>query len=186
MKGRSAGLAKHGNGMAAVRARQRISPIDGTSELKAAGPAVTVHVVADGTAAGCNRFGEGCTDGGGQRVATRATDPAGGAGWRDAGTEQTLSRIDVADADDAVAVHQEGFDRGLSAAGGCIEPVAVKSLAQWFDAEHGEQRVGFNAGPLVLNQGAETTWVAQAQHDVGEDEVDVVVCLRRGADWDET
>lgn len=111
-------------------------------------------------------------------------DAPGGAQRRDAGVEQAFGRVDVADADDQVTVHQQGLDRCFAPAGQCIQPLAVEGRIQRFDAQHGEQRVTLDLRPLVPEHAPEAAGVAQTQDGVREQQVEMVVlsCRRTGRD----
>ena len=78
-----------------------------------------------------------------------------------------------------MAVHQQRFDRGAALSRDAIKPLAVECRRQRLNTQHRDQRVLFNATPFMPQHGPETARIAQAQRCVGEDQIDVIVLLRR-------
>ena len=59
----------------------------------------------------------------------------------DAGTEQALRRINIANADNPVAVHQSRFNRGFESFERSSEPQRREFIGQWLDAQDADQWV---------------------------------------------
>ena len=91
--------------------------------------------------------------------------------------EQALARVDVADADDALRVHEELLGREAQAAAQLVQASAVECGGQRLDAEMRDQRMRVDVlvGP---QHRAEAARVAQAQAPFAEHEVEVVVLTR--------
>jgi hypothetical protein len=139
-----------------------------------------VDEVAQAAAAGLDGVLQGLFDGGHQTFNTLAGDFSGGAAGVDAGAEEALRSVDVADADDAVAVHEGDFDGGFESARLVVQPLRGEGVVEGFDAEWGNQCVLFGIA-FDPEQGTEAAWVAQAQYafarPVSERNVDMVVLL---------
>ena len=82
--------------------------------VEAAGAAVAVYVVAHAAAADGDRRLQHRTDGRRQRPITLAADAVGGAQRGNAGGEETLGGVDIADTDDEMAVLQRDRDVTLA------------------------------------------------------------------------
>ena len=103
-------MADGANGCAAARAGLSGPSVNGAGKLEMTAAAVAVDVIAYAAAARRDGFAERGADRHDQTLATRVTDALGGTHWGDAGAKQALSRVDVADAYNQVAIHQHGFD----------------------------------------------------------------------------
>ena len=84
--------------------------VDAECLFEVAGFATFVEEIAQGGAAHFDGGGEDFADGGREAFEAWEADFAGGEGGANAGHEEGFAGVDVADADDAVAVHDEGFD----------------------------------------------------------------------------
>lgn len=178
-KGGASALAERTDGAAASRASLPGTAIDGTGQLETASATVALHIVAHAAAAGLYGFCQRGADGRCERMASSPAEAAGRAQRGYAGAEQAFRSIDVADTDDPVAVHKKGLYRRAAPAACGEYPVAVEFGRQRFDAEAGEQRMLGVGRRFVPEKRSEAARVAKAQHAVREDEVDVVVFLRR-------
>jgi hypothetical protein len=149
--------------------------VDAEGLFEVAGFATFVEEIAQGGAAHFDGGSEDFADGGGEAFEAREADFAGGEGGADAGHKEGFAGVDIADADDAVAVHDEGFDGGLAVAGEVVEVAGGEVGAEGFGAEVFEEGVesGVAVDPL---DGAEAAWVVEAEFHTGvEAESDVVV-----------
>ncbi len=136
--------------------------------------------VAQAAATGCDGSKERFLDDGHEALQARQGNPARRGARVDAGTKQALRCVDVADADDAVAVHERWLDGCLDALEMVFEPQGVKGRIQRFDAELGEQRV-LESIPREPQHRTKTAGIAQAQGGFLKHQIDVVVLLRRRA-----
>src|SRR3954462_3449400 len=71
--------------------------------------------------------------------------PSGGHARKNACEEQALVRVDVADADDAPAVHQELLDARAMRPRELVQARRVQLARERLDAEMNEQRMGIDA-----------------------------------------
>jgi len=113
-------------------------PIDLEPLGEVAGTAVLSLEVAKGGAALFDGGAEDRLDLLGQTPVTREGDAAGRAPGMDAGGEQGLAGVDIADADHRAGVHDEILDRGAAALGAVMQPGAVEVVCQWFRPQRGE------------------------------------------------
>ena len=114
----------------------------------------------------------------GERDVALARDAAGRALRRDAGAEQRLGGVDVADADDDPLVHEEILDRPPAPARAREEIVAVERVAERFGTEVAQQLV--RAAGRLPEPATEAARVVEAQQASRiEHEVDVVVRAQR-------
>src|ERR1035437_9329540 len=97
-----------------------------------------MHIVADAAATGSNRGFKGAANGWNQDSVAFTADALGSTQGRNTGAKQAFGGVDIADADDQVAVHQQRFDRRAATARLCIEPVAVKFMRKRFDSQYGQ------------------------------------------------
>lgn len=98
----------------------------------------------------------------------------------DAGAKQAFGRIDVADADDAVAIHERWFDGCLDALEMIFEPQRIKGRVKRLDTELGEQGMLANIAREPQHR-TKAARIAQAQGGVFKHQIDVVMFLRRRA-----
>src|SRR5690606_30781905 len=95
-----------------------------------------------------------------------------------AGAEQAFRGVDVADADDGMAVHEKELDgRGATTRGG-MQPVAGEGIRERLDAQRSDEGMSRGIVPDP-ERGAETARVAQAQGLSAEDEIEMLVLPRR-------
>ena len=149
--------------------------VDAEGLFEVAGFATFVEEIAQGGAAHFDGGGEDFADGGREAFEAWEADFAGGECGANAGHEEGFAGVDVADADDAVAVHDEGFDGGLAVAGEVVEVAGGEVGAEGFGAEVFEEGMegGVAVDPL---DGAEAAGVVEAEFHAGvEAESDVVV-----------
>ena len=149
--------------------------VDAEGLFEVAGFAAFVEEIAQGGAAHFDGGGEDFADGGREAFEAREADFASGEGGADAGHEEGFAGVDVADADDAVAVHDEGLDGGLAVAGEVVEVAGGEVGAEGFGAEVFEEGMegGVAMDPL---DGAEAAGVVEPEFHAGvEAESDVVV-----------
>jgi len=101
-------------------------------------------------------------------------EPVRGFSRVDARAEKAFARVNVAHADDAAAVHEEGLDRRAVPARQCMQPPGVETARERFDAKMREQwmRIRVAGGP---EHRTEAPGVAQAQHAIAELQVEVVM-----------
>lgn len=95
----------------------------------------------------------------------------------DACAKQAFRSIDIADADNAMAVHQHRFDGCREAAEGAFQPGGVEHVVQRLDAQMRQQRVRQDIA-FQPQHGAEAARITQAQRRAAEDQVNVIVFLR--------
>src|SRR5512142_1346962 len=129
----------HPDRRAADPAGLALTPVDAVVELEVARRATAVDIVPKRSAALGDRLAQRIADGGSQPAQPVARDATGGAIRPDPGPEQRLVRIDVADADHHVTVHQHELDRATTPARCSMEIVGVELPAERFCAESGEQ-----------------------------------------------
>src|SRR6185369_1560563 len=170
-------LADDRTAAAAGLARAVVDPV---ALLEVAFAAVRADEVAQARAAGADRRAQGLLD---RRGKPRA--PLEGKFPRrhprmDPGEEQAFVRVDVADADDAPAVHQELLDARAVRPGELVQPLRVQLARERLDAQMNEQRVSVDVRPGPEHR-AETARITQAQDPVTKLKVEVIVFLRRGA-----
>src|SRR5690606_4880643 len=142
--------------------------------------AVRVDVVAQRRAARTNRILQDRFDGFDERFNLLASQTTCGAAWTDASAKECLARIDVADADDHLTIHDRLFDRDAPAFQRPRKIRGVELIRERFRRERREERMleRILARP---KQAAEAARVVEAQaHGVVEHEVDVIVSERRG------
>ena len=167
------------DGGAADAAGLILAIVDVEGLLEVAGGAAFVDEVAQRGATLFESGGQHFADGGGQAAVAGEREPSGGALGRDTGAEQRFAGVDVADADDDVAVHDEGFDGGGAAPGTGMEVFAGKALFEGFRAERREKRVlaRIFSSP---KQAAKAAGVVIAEAEAaGEDEVVMIVLAGR-------
>ena len=126
VEGAASALADAANRNSAVRARLSVSVINGASQLKASCATIAMHVVAYAAASSGNRLFEGLANGLDKDPVSFTADAVGCAQRRNTGQEQAFRSVNIADADNQVAVHQEWFDRRAAVAGPGEEPVGIK------------------------------------------------------------
>jgi len=103
--------APRADGLAAAGAGLAGAAIDPQRAGEVAGVAVFLHEVPQTGAALGDGGGEHGLDARGETFIARQRDAPGGPRGMDAGAVQGLAGVDVADADDDMAVHDEGLDR---------------------------------------------------------------------------
>src|ERR1041384_4205802 len=170
-------LPNDGSTAAARLPRPVVDPI---ALLEVAGIAVGADEVAQARAAGADRRAP--------RPLDRRPEP--GAPFKrqlsrrharmDAGEEQALVRIDVADADDAPTVHEEPLDAGAMRPGELMQALRMQLARERLDAEVNQQRMRVDVGAGPQHR-AEAARIAQPQNPVTKLKVEVIVLLRRSA-----
>src|SRR6185436_7958018 len=98
--------------------------------------------------------------------------------------EQALARVDVADTDHALRVHEELLDRNSQASREPVQARAGQRARQRLDAEVREQRVAIDVATRPEHR-AKAARIAQAQALIAEQQVEVIVLARRRARRDE-
>src|SRR2546421_10696897 len=98
---------------------------------------VRADVVAQARAAGPDRRPQRVLDRLCEPRALLARQTVGPGARMDAGAEQALGRVNVADADDAASVHQELLDRGAMRARQGVEPRRIERARKRLDTEIG-------------------------------------------------
>src|SRR6266446_5072282 len=101
----------------------------------------------------------------------------------DARPEQALVRVNVSDPDHDLGVHQQLLDADVASARGPIEELGRETLVERLDAEPREQGMAERVA-VVPQHHAEAAWIAQAQCDAAENEVDMIVLARERSRFD--
>src|SRR5690606_33343216 len=163
-----------GRGALAAGKLRTLVHVELPSEIPRA--AISAHVVAQRSATGANRRFQHGADGACQPRRILARQRACPPARPDARAKQRLVRVDVADADDECAVHEELFDGYTATSRDAPEIVTVESRIERLGSEPGEQRV------LVRvcgrgEVGPEASRVVEAHDDAGV-ELDVAVVVR--------
>ena len=109
--------------------------MDEEAVLEGAAEAVDVAEVVDRGPARVDPFEQRRDDGVAQAPVLLECQPPGGPQRVDAGTEEGLVGVDVADARDAALVEQEGLDRGASPAGEVAQVRGREALVERLDPE---------------------------------------------------
>ena len=98
----------------------------------------------------------------------------------DSGTKQAFRGVDVANADNAVTIHQGWFDSCLETGKRFFEPRWRKFIGQWFNAEYANQRMFGNVA-LQPQNGSEAARVVHSQGDgsapATKRQIDVIMFL---------
>src|SRR5882724_10658154 len=134
--GQSADAARGGKIAITARAGLALMLVDRPAMLEIAQLAVGLHIIPERGPAGRDRFAENRFDGVDQLVRASALDRAGLALGREAGVEQRLGGIDVADPGDYALIEDRGFDRG---------GLAFETRGQGRTGESGIERLGTEA-----------------------------------------
>src|SRR3990172_4283922 len=132
------------------------------ADLEIAGGGVAADEVPERRPARPDRRAQAVLDRAYEARAALPRQPARARARMDRGEVQALRGVDIADADDAPAVHQELLDRGAVRASERVQPVGVEGARQRLDAHVTEKRMlrGRLRGP---EHRAEAARVAQAQ-----------------------
>ena len=162
---RALSLLDLANDVAAAPARLPGTVVDPVALLEIPGVAVGADEVAQGRAAGADRCAQGVLDRGSELGAALERELSRRGARMDAGEEQALVRVDVADTDDAPAVHQERLDAGAVRPRELVQPRRMQRARQRLDAKVHEQRmrIDVRGGP---QHRAEAARVAQAKNPV--------------------
>src|SRR5579883_2429730 len=103
------------DGGAAAYARLAFAPVGAVAHLKPAALALGVDVIGDGGAAERDGFAENFTNGLVEARGSRGAELRGGGQGMDAGGEEALVGVDVAQAREEFLIEQEGLDAGFTA-----------------------------------------------------------------------
>ena len=99
---------------AATHARLTFALVNLVGQLETAMTAIGMHIVTQGAATGFDRFGQGVPDVFQQETTSLPANPVGRALGGDAGAKKAFGRVNIADSDQQVVVHQRRFDRPAS------------------------------------------------------------------------
>lgn len=166
IEGGSVGLNDAPDGGVAGVASLGFPVVDAQGLFEVTRLAVLVEEVPQGGAAHFDGGGENLANGGGESFETWEADFAGGEGGANAGHKQGFTGINVANADDTMAVHDQGFDGGLAIAGEVVEMAGGEFRAEGFGAEIFEEGVKSGVAVNPLN-GAEAARVVEAEFHSG-------------------
>ncbi len=92
---------------------------------------------------------------------------------------EAFGGVDVANPHHQMTIHQQRLDRYVPPPRRRVQPVAVESVGQRFDAQVNQCRVTVDIGTFVPEQRPEAARIAKTQNGPSEYEIDVVVLLRR-------
>src|SRR5579862_4585036 len=180
VEGAAARLDQAADEMAASGAGLSLATVGGQRDLELAASSLAVGEVVERGAALRDGAPEHRDGRAGEALPARGSDAAHRACRVDAGGEEGLAGVDVAEADDDAGVHEERLHRPAPAGGLSAQEVAGEAAVERFDAEVGEVRV---LGQIRGGQGqheTEAARVAQPQAPAGAElEGDVLVRLRR-------
>lgn len=178
-KGAALPLARVADEPAAGEAGFPAAPIDVELQLEVARPPFPVAVIAQGGPPVAQRRLENPLNARHQAIEALAGDPPGRLQRIQARAKKRLVGVDVPDAGDNTAVHEEGLDRHPAAAGGVEEIGACQSVFQGFRPEARHKRVlqGVAGRP---QHPAETPRVMETQAPrSGKEDFQVVVFFGR-------
>lgn len=167
------------DGGAADCARLTGAAIDLELYAEIAGSTFFVAEIVQGCATGGNGFFQDLADVLCQSAVAGQVNVAGRQGRMNAGSEQRLAGVDVADAHHNPVIHDKGFYGKISLPGATEQIVAAERLGQGFRAVVGQQgmREWLVAGP---NEGAELADIVQPQTDAaGKTDISVIMASGR-------
>jgi len=148
--------------------------------LKIPRAAVGMNEVTQAAATGCDGGKERFLDDGHEALQARERNLACRRTRVDAGAKQAFGCIDVADADNAVAIHERWLDGCLDTLEMIFKPQRIKGRVKRLDAELGEQGMLANIAREPQHR-TKATRIAQAQGGVFKHQIDVIMFLRRRA-----
>ncbi len=150
---------------AAARAGLALPPVDPEIVLEIARLPVGADVVPQRRTAGVDRLLEHRSDRLRQPGAAPRAEGAGPPPRRDAGPEQRLAGVDVADADHQALVEEGVLDAAVPAPQQGFETAAVERRRQRFHPEAGETRMAIELGSRHQEDEAEASGIDEAQDD---------------------
>ena len=103
--------------------------------------AVTPVKVSQRRAAGLDRAAQDIPDCLRKRIVSMAGNSSGCTLGIDAGQEQRFARVDIADTDDDLGIHDELLDADLAPSRHSPKVFAIELITQWLGPQAGEQRV---------------------------------------------
>jgi len=174
-------LADHADRRTAITARLAVAAVDQALVLEVPALAIAAEKVAQRRSPVGDRLREGGADRLGQPVAALQAQAPGRHRRPDAGPEQALAGVNIADPDHSGTSEQELLDRHFPAAGRGVQGGAIERRRQWLDAELGKERVIGNRTFIgrVPEYRPEAPRVAIAQRALFKDQVDMVMTTRR-------
>ena len=131
--------------------------------LKASMSAIRMQVVAQCASSGINGFSERLPDLGEQPFATLFADAVSGAQGRNAGAKQAFRGVNVAHANQQMAVHQNGFDRAVTLSECFMQPRGGHFLRKRLRAQVRKERMRLKRRCRVPDHGAKASGIMQAK-----------------------
>src|SRR5690606_23844810 len=150
-------------GAAVAGAGFALAAVDVEAVLEIALAALGVGEVTQGRAAGGDGVGEDVADLGGEGFEAGPGDLAGGDQRRDAGAEQGLADVDVAEPGDDALVQQADLDVLLLAGEGLGQAGAGEGVAERLGTQAGEPRMGLDRVGRDQAHEAEAAGVGEAE-----------------------
>ncbi len=178
-------LAKLLNRAATAQAGFATAAIDEIGLLEVARLALAIHEIPQGTATSGNGSDQGVLYRGRQQGATRLRQTAGGETRIDAGVKQGFVRVDIADADDLMGIHEQVFDGRCPTIALLIQTGPIEIGSERFHAEGGKKRMP--ARIIAPQYRPETAWIPIAQQAaILQQQIKVVMFLGHGSGIAET
>lgn len=181
VKGGALALHDAANRRIAVMAGLALTIVDEVVLLKIARLSVGTHEVAQTAAALLDGRSEHAPDGGRQSVVAGERNAFGGGVWVDAGLEQALASVDIADAHHDIAPEQYLFDRRSALPCLTVQQTRQIGCIERLDPQAAQQGVRFNIAflPRMPEHRAEAPRVGQAHQLLAELKVEMIMFLRR-------
>ncbi len=153
--------------------------VDLEAVLKITELAIGAGMVAQGGAAGLQRLFQNRADGLGERARAARRERAGEAARRQAGPEQGLADIDIAEARNDLLVEQRGLERGLAPRKYGRQEIAAEFVAERLDPQPLEKRVLEKLGAAAQQHEAEAARIVIGDAGAGIGRQDDVIVRRK-------
>src|SRR5258708_5042820 len=152
-----------------------LAAIDEIRLLKVTRAALRADVVAQGAATGLDGGSQGLPDGDHQSIAAQQGNPTGGETGVNSGVEERLTCVNIAHADNYMAVHHNGLDGCAPATDMGMEPGRIEFGPQWFGGQARQQRMAQRIVRLPKYR-AQTTRIGDpATHTLPHHHINMIV-----------